>query len=130
MKNKKRFVIDSEIAAENVDLRRKLKYNIRQYDVAFQAGLNRFSDHDALRKRASDLKDKVVSHLDEYLVEFEKNAVANGSKVLWAQDKDEAIALVTDILLNEEVELVVKSKSMLSEEIHLNEELEKLGMVS
>jgi len=130
MKNKKRFVIDSEIAAENVDLRQKLKYNIRQYDNAFQAGISRFANHDALRKKASDLKDRVVAHLDEYLVEFEENAVANGSKVLWARDKDEAIALVTDILLNEEVELVVKSKSMLSEEIHLNEELEKLGMVS
>ncbi|MEJ2006525.1 MAG: LUD domain-containing protein [Cyclobacteriaceae bacterium] len=130
MKNKKRFIKESEKAAGQEDLRRKLKYNIYQYDKAFHAGTGRFADHQALRERASGLKDRVVSQLDSYLAEFEKNALANGSQVFWVNDKEEAISLVTDILRKEEVRLVVKSKSMLSEEIHLNEELEKRGMVS
>jgi L-lactate dehydrogenase complex protein LldF len=130
MKKKIRFIIDSEIAVDNVDLRKKLKYNIQQYDKAFHTGINRFYNHTALRKRASDVKDTVVSELDDFLVQFEENATKNGSQVLWANDKEEAIQLITNILLDEEVKLVVKSKSMLSEEIHLNEELEKLGMVS
>lgn len=130
MKKKKRFIIDSEIAAADVDLRRKLKHNIQQYDKAFDAGVYRFADHKALRKRASDVKSMVVSQLDDFLIQFEENATKNGSQVLWANDKEEAIELITNILLDEKVELVVKSKSMLSEEIHLNKELEKLGMES
>jgi L-lactate dehydrogenase complex protein LldF len=130
MKKKRRFIIDSEIAAQDVDLQQKLKYNIQQYNNAFYTGINRFTDHTALRENASDIKEMVVSHLDDFLVQFEKAATQNGSKVLWANDKEEAIRLITQVLLDEKVELVVKSKSMLSEEIHLNEELEKLGMVS
>ena len=130
MKNKRRFIIDSEIAAENVNLRQKLKHNIGQYDKAFYAGINRFTNHESLRIRASELKNHVVTHLDDFLIQFEQRAIENGSLVLWARDKDEAIRLVTEILLAERVKLVVKSKSMLSEEIHLNDELEKLGMVS
>ena len=130
MKLKKRFVVESELAAKNISLRQKVKYNIKQYDNAFYNGISRFLDHESLRQRASSLKNEVVSHLDKYLAEFEKNAESNGSHVLWAADKDEAIQLVTNILTEEKVQLVVKSKSMLSEEIHLNAELEKLGMVS
>jgi L-lactate dehydrogenase complex protein LldF len=130
MKKKKRFIIDSQNAADNLDLQRKLKHNIQQYDKAFDTGVCRFADHKALRKRASEVKSMVVSQLDDFLVQFEANANRNGSQVLWASDKEEAIQLITNILLDEKVELVVKSKSMLSEEIHLNEELEKLGMVS
>lgn len=80
-----------------------------------------------LRDLASQIKDNVLSHLDDYLLEFEKNAIANGAKVFWAKDGDEHNKIVGDILKKHLVRNLVKSKSILTEECHLNQYLEGLG---
>ncbi|PCJ61924.1 MAG: iron-sulfur cluster-binding protein [Planctomycetota bacterium] len=81
-----------------------------------------------LREKASLIKDHVISNLDEYLIEFENNAIRNGIKVHWAIDGEEHNRTVYDILKNHNVTKVVKSKSMLTEECHLNPFLEEKGI--
>jgi L-lactate dehydrogenase complex protein LldF len=81
-----------------------------------------------LRNLASGIKANVLSNLDEYLIQFEKNAQKNGIHIHWATDADAHNKIVHDILLNNNAKKIVKSKSMLTEECHLNPYLEAHGM--
>ncbi len=80
-----------------------------------------------LRENASKVKEYVLSHLDELLVTFEKNAKANGIEVLWAKDAAEHNQHVYEILQKHSVQNIVKSKSILTEECGLNHFLEDKG---
>ncbi|MDW7691238.1 LutB/LldF family L-lactate oxidation iron-sulfur protein [Flammeovirgaceae bacterium SG7u.111] len=80
---------------------------------------------EALRSQASAIKTNVMSNLDNYLVQFEENAQKNGVTVHWASDADEHNQIVGKILKKHKVKKLVKSKSMLTEECHLNPFLEK-----
>lgn len=62
-----------------------------------------------------------MENLDKYLIEFETNFTANGGKVIWANDEKEAQQEILKILQKKEARMVVKAKSMATEEIHLNE---------
>jgi L-lactate dehydrogenase complex protein LldF len=84
-------------------------------------------DWEKLREAASDIKDNVLSHLDEYLIGFEEKAKANGIEVLWAKDGLEHNEHVYNILQKHHVKRLVKSKSILTEECHLNDFLERKG---
>ena len=68
-----------------------------------------------LRNKACELKLYSNSHLEELLLEFEKNATANGAIVHWAKDADEYCAIVYEILNEHNVHHFIKSKSMLAE---------------
>lgn len=81
-----------------------------------------------LRNTADKIKSHTLSHLDEYLEVFEKNALARGIRVHWAKDAKEHNEIVLDILRSKGVKMIVKSKSMLTEECHLNPYLEKNGI--
>lgn len=81
-----------------------------------------------LRDMACALKMYSNSHLDELLLEFEKNALANGAQVHWAKDAAEYCDIVYDILHKHDVTRFIKSKSMLAEECGLNEFLEEKGI--
>ena len=81
-----------------------------------------------LRELASQLKAYVLSHLDELLIQFEENARQNGVQVHWAADAAEHNAIIHEILARHGVQRLVKSKSMLTEECHLNPYLEARGI--
>jgi L-lactate dehydrogenase complex protein LldF len=83
---------------------------------------------EALRARASAIKEHALTHLDEYLVQFEANAVRNGMRVHWARDADEHNRIVHGILSGVAARRLVKSKSMLTEECGLNPYLEARGV--
>lgn len=76
-----------------------------------------------LREAASQIKKHTVTHLADYLETFERNATANGAIVHWAKDADEYNSIVMQILRQHNVRKVVKGKSMLTEECHLNDNL-------
>jgi len=78
-----------------------------------------------LREKASAIKMHSVSQLGDYLEEFERNATALGAHVHWAADAAEHNQIVLDLLQKHQVKHVVKSKSMLTEECHLNPFLER-----
>ncbi|GAB4474587.1 MAG: lactate utilization protein B [Thermoflexibacter sp.] len=81
-----------------------------------------------LREIASQIKANVLSNLDDYLIEFEKNALNNGVKVHWASNAEEHNQIIYDILQSHRVTRMAKSKSMLTEECHLNDFLMKKGI--
>jgi len=81
-----------------------------------------------LREQASQIKAHTLSNLSEYLQEFEANAQANGITVHWAADAQEHNKIVLDLLQQHQVSQIVKSKSMLTEECHLNDYLNTNGI--
>ncbi|HET9796583.1 MAG TPA: lactate utilization protein B [Gemmatimonadaceae bacterium] len=83
---------------------------------------------EALRARASAIKEHALTHLDEYLAKFEDNAVRNGMRVHWARDAEEHNLIVHGILDAAGARRLVKSKSMLTEECGLNPYLEARGI--
>jgi len=80
-----------------------------------------------LRTLAHQIRKFTIDHLAQYLQEFERSATANGMKVHWAQDANESVSIVRTILQQHNAKHIVKSKSMTTEEIHLNALLEKDG---
>lgn len=82
---------------------------------------------EALRQLAADIKAHTLSRMDDYLLTFEKNALRNGVHVHWAKDADAHNQIVAQILASHNAKLVVKSKSMLTEECGLNPFLETRG---
>lgn len=83
---------------------------------------------EALREAASKIKNNVISNLHDYLLQFEANLQKNGVTVHWAADAEEHNSIVHSILKAKEIKQMVKSKSMLTEECHLNEYLEERGI--
>lgn len=81
-----------------------------------------------LREAASQIKSHTLSNLHDYLLQFEKNAQANGVTVHWAANAEEHNRIVHSIIAAQNVNTIVKSKSMLTEECHLNEYLQKKGI--
>jgi L-lactate dehydrogenase complex protein LldF len=81
-----------------------------------------------LRTQARAIKDEVLSHLDQYLEEFVQNAESRGAQVHWARDAAEANSIIRSLATAENAHIVVKSKSMTTEETHLNDALEAAGM--
>ena len=81
-----------------------------------------------LRNYASAIKANVLSNLDDYLIEFERNALKNGIHVHWASNAKEHNTIIAEILAKTNAKKVVKSKSMLTEECHLNPFLEAKGI--
>jgi L-lactate dehydrogenase complex protein LldF len=92
------------------------------------AGARSVPDWEALRERAEAIKAHTLSRLGDYLEEFERNATARGATVHWARDGEQHNRIVHRILADRGVKLVVKSKSMLTEECGLNPYLEARGI--
>lgn len=80
------------------------------------------------RDQANRIKDYAIANLDKLLVEFERNITARGATVLYAADAAEANRLVLQIARENNVQSVVKAKSMVSEEMELNHKLEAAGI--
>ena len=83
---------------------------------------------EGLREHASQIKDHVLANLGQYLVEFEAKAKANGIHIHWAKDAEEHNQIVYELVAKHGSKALVKSKSMLTEECHLNSFLTKKGV--
>ncbi len=127
---KKSFLIKSEIKALDIEHKRKLSFNIGKYNETVIKGKRQFADLDLARRKAKNVKWRTIEKLDAYLIEFENNFTRNGGKVIWARDAQEANEAVLAICKEQNTKQVVKSKSMVTEEIHLNDFLEKHGIES
>ncbi len=124
------FLALSETKAFDTEHRRKVHFNISQYDKKVFDGKKQFADLELARQRASVIKTKVIENLDRYLIEFEAAFIKRGGKVIWAQDGEEAMREVVELLGKKSARTIVKSKSMVTEEIHFNDAVEKAGMES
>ncbi len=100
---------------------------LRLYSHRLQA-ISQVPGFEPLRQRARELKREVMNHLDEYLARFADNVERQGGKVHWARTGEEACAIVKEIVRNAGAGEVVKSKSMVGEEIELNHALQASGI--
>lgn len=122
------FLKASEKIGFDKNHRKTIKYNIAQYDAAVEKGINIYSNLELARNRAGHIKYKVLNDLDKYLIEFEDNFTKNGGKVIWATNATEANREINKILKHHGLTKMVKSKSMITEEIELNKSVEKKGV--
>ncbi|MBL0739690.1 lactate utilization protein B [Chryseolinea lacunae] len=81
-----------------------------------------------LRETASQIKHNVLANLHHYLLSFEQQAQQNGVTVHWAANAEEHNQIVHSIIQKTGITRVVKSKSMLTEECHLNDYLQAQGI--
>ncbi len=86
------------------------------------------SDEAALRDQARAIRANALAHLDELLCRLADNVQAQGGYVYWAEDGAAVSQYIADLARTRAVQLIVKSKSMASEEIHLNQALEAAGL--
>lgn len=119
------FIAKSTVKSEDLEHRRKLGFNIGKYNAVVPQGKSQFADLDLARERAKNTKWKAIENLDQHLEQFEQNFSKRGGKVLWAENGQEALDHVLKICKEKNCKTLVKSKSMVTEEIHLNDFLEK-----
>lgn len=122
---KNRFTRESREKAFNLDHRRIINYNISRYDAAVLAGKSIYKDLEGARERAAYLKHKAINDLEKYLTEFEGHFERRGGRLIWAQNAKEAVKEISRILKKHNVSTVVKTKSMITEELQLNDALKK-----
>lgn len=124
----KSFLHHSESVAFDPGHRKKINFNIARYHSAVGQGKAQYADWETARKKAKNLKWKAMSHLDTYLLQFEKHFTNNGGKVIWANDAKEAVTGILQVVKDKQAQKVVKSKSMATEELSLREHLQKEGL--
>ncbi|MBX2932952.1 MAG: iron-sulfur cluster-binding protein [Ferruginibacter sp.] len=124
------FNAKSAIKAADLEHRRKINFNIGKYDAAVPKGKEQFANVHLARERAKNIKWRAIETLDKQLEEFELNFTKRGGKVIWAENGSQAVEEVLKICKEKNCKTLVKSKSMVTEEIHLNDALEKNGIES
>lgn len=127
---KQKFILDSEKITENITHRNTIRFNMGKYHAAVLNGNARYANKELARDKAASIKQHAIANLPEFLEQFEKNFTNNGGKVLWAKSSEDAVRFISNILKEHSVTSVVKSKSMTTEEIELNEALEHIGIES
>ena len=124
------FIAKSTIKSADLEHRRKINFNIGKYNAVVPIGKQQFSDVMKARESAKNAKWQAIEHLDTYLQTFEKKITERGAKVLWAEDAQQALDEIGKICKEKNCKILVKSKSMVTEEIHLNNFLEENGIES
>jgi L-lactate dehydrogenase complex protein LldF len=128
MNTVQQFLTAAAAKANDLQHRGVVQKNIGSYNAAVARGKARFADWQEARSRAAQIKWQTINHLDRYLEQFERKVIENGGQVHWAEDAEQARLIIIQIARRRGVTKVVKSKSMVTEEIHLNAALEAAGI--
>jgi len=124
------FTTKSTEKAADKDHRQKINFNIGRYNAVVPAGKQQFADVNLVREKAKNIKWKAIESLDTQLEKFESGIIRRGAKVIWTETEEQAREEVLKICREKNCRTLVKSKSMVTEEIHLNEFLEKNNIES
>jgi L-lactate dehydrogenase complex protein LldF len=125
-----KFTVDANKISFDLKHRQTIKFNISRYDAAVEKGRARYADLQLARSRTAYIKRLMLNNWDKYLCQFEESAKKNGITVLWATDNEQAIEYLQEILKENDAHLLVKSKSMTTEEIEMNHAAEAAGCES
>ncbi len=109
-------------------LQKALKKSKSKFVDGRALGVAEVDNWQDIRTHAAALRDRVIDNLDAYLLEFERNAISRGAEVHWAETAEEANAIVLGIAKKNAVKTITKSKSMVTEEIALNDALIGAGI--
>ena len=124
------FIAKSTDKTADREHRRKINFNIGRYNAVVPKGKEQFSNVNLAREKAKNIKWKAIENLDKMLESFEAKITKRGAKVIWAEDAKQALEEIGKICAEKNCKTLVKSKSMVTEEIHLNKFLEKKGIES
>lgn len=122
------FDQNARAALRDTQLRTALDNLVKTIGERRQEVIKTVDDWEGLRNRARQIKDETLAHLDSYLEQFTGNAENAGATVHWARDGKEVCRIILDLIEAIDAKHVVKSKSMATEEIHLNHALEAEGI--
>ncbi len=122
------FDENARAALADTQLRAALREATTLFAERRRAAFATLPDWEGARDRARAIKDETLLHLDDYLTQFSENAERAGAHVHWARDGVQACAIIAAIAEQLGARTVVKSKSMVSEEIHLNAALAEHGV--
>ena len=122
---KEEFTVRTTAATQNVLRKIQLQKSLSGYRKKNEIAAAQFSDIEIAKNRAGAIRHRVIENLDKYLIEFESNFLKNNGVLIWAQDAQEALKKIEEILQLENIQTVIKSKSMVTEEIGLNEFLQQ-----
>jgi len=122
------FADRARAAIANHQLRIALDRTTAQFGLRRSAALATLADVDAVRDRARHAKMETLRHLGDSLRAFEQRVLENGARVHWAETGADANRIIVEIATKAGVRRVVKGKSMVSEETHLNRALEHAGL--
>ncbi len=128
--SQEQFLAKSTIKAADREHRRKINFNIGKYNAVVPKGKQQFMDLELARERAKNAKWKAIATLDKQLELFEATITRRGAKVIWAEDAQQALDAIGRICREKKCKTLVKSKSMVTEEIHLNDYLQSIGVNS
>lgn len=128
MSSNTEFLKSSDQKAFDPEHRRKINFNIGKYDHSVEIGKSLIHDLDYLRNKTHYIKWKTIENLEAHLLEFERNFTARGGKVIWARNAEEANVEILKIFQKHQASMAVKSKSMVTEEIHLNDAMKQHGI--
>ncbi len=124
------FLSKSSAKALDLNHRRKINFNIGKYNAVVPKGKEQFTDLERVRELAKNRKWEAIEHLDLHLLQFEEQITKRGAKVLWAEDSEQALNFIGELCAEKKCKSIVKSKSMVTEEIHLNTYLTSIGVES
>ena len=122
------FEANARAGLANDNLQRALALMRTGFPQRRSLAVERLPEFEALREIGKSIKDHTLEHLDFYLELYEANVLASGGRVHWAQTPDEARAAVLEICRSVDAKIVTKGKSMIAEEVGLNEYLEQNGI--
>ncbi|MGO8917067.1 MAG: LutB/LldF family L-lactate oxidation iron-sulfur protein [Stellaceae bacterium] len=122
------FKANAHQALADVNLQKALGMMRSGFPGRRAAAVARLPEFDALRDQGKAIKDHVLEHLDLYLEIFEQNVVARGGEVHWCRTPQEARETVLAICRRLDAKTVTKGKTMIAEEIALNDYLEQNGV--
>lgn len=117
-------------ALADTQLRHNLAHATRTIRGKRASVVGEVDDWESLRLAGAAVKDRALGDLDQQLVTLEEQLTARGARVHWARDAEEANAIVASVAKQHAVEEVVKVKSMVTQEIGLNEALEAEGIAA
>jgi L-lactate dehydrogenase complex protein LldF len=123
------FKANAKKALENKDLQGSLAKLQTGFPVKRLAAMAKLPEFEALRDQARDIKDHTLRHLDFYLEQFECKVLESGGHVHWARDIHDGREIVHGICQKVGAKTVTKGKSMIGEEMAINEYLEEKGMI-
>ena len=124
------FIARSTVKAEDLDHRKKINFNIGRYNSVVPQGKQQFAELNLARERAKNIKWRALETLDQQLEEFEANFTKRGGRVIWAENTKQALREILAICKDKNCKTIVKSKSMVTEELKLNHFLEENGIES
>jgi len=122
------FKQNVSVALEDIQLQQALTRVQDGFVGTRASAVARIPEFEQLREQGKQIRDHVLDHLDLYLERYETAVKNHGGQVHWAENAEQARIIVRDICKTAEARLVIKGKSMISEEIALNEALEADGL--